>query len=242
MLLPGEINCIIIEDELPASTILEMYISKIPFLHLKGKFSSVIKAVPIIDTEKINLIFLDINLPGISGIHFARSLNSSIAIIFTTAYTDYAVEGFELDVIDYLLKPISFERFTKAINRFLKYHKHNITQIETADKIVEMPFVFVRSERRMVKIFLDEILYLEAQRNYLLIYVENEVHRVYHSIAEIEEKLPEASFIRVHRSFLISLTKVEAYTSSYIVIQKQHIPIGRLYSKVIQGILKTIVK
>ena len=144
MLLPNEINCIIIEDELPASIVLEMHISKIPFLHLEGKFSSVVKALPVINTEKINLVFLDINLPGISGNHFAKSLNSSIAIIFTTAYTEYAVESFELDVIDYLLKPISFERFTKAINRYLKYHKHSIRQIETADKIVEKPFVFVK--------------------------------------------------------------------------------------------------
>lgn len=242
MPLPDEINCIIIEDELPASIVLEMHISKIPFLHLEGKFSSVVKALPVINTEKINLVFLDINLPGISGIHFAKSLNSSIAIIFTTAYTEYAVESFELDVIDYLLKPISFERFTKAINRYLKYHKHSITQIETADKIVEKPFVFVKSERRMVKIFLDEILYVEAQRNYLLIYMENEVHRVYQSISEMEEKLPEGSFVRIHRSFLISLSKAKAYTSSYVVIQKQEIPIGRLYSTTVEGILKSIIR
>ena len=242
MPLPDEINCIIIEDELPASMVLEMHISKIAFLHLQAKFSSVAAALPLINTAKVNLIFLDINLPGISGNHFAKSLNSSLAVIFTTAYTEYAVESFELDAVDYLLKPISFERFTKAINRYLKYHKHSITQIETADKIIEKPFVFVKSERRMVKIFLDEILYLEAQRNYLSIYMENEVHKVYQSIAEMEDKLPEGSFVRIHRSFLISLSKVKAYTGSHVVIQKQEVPIGRLYGTAVKSILKSIIK
>lgn len=242
MPVPDEINCIIIEDELPASMVLEMHISKIPFLHLKGKFSSVAKALPIIAEEKINLIFLDINLPGISGTHFARSLHSSTAVIFTTAYAKHAVEGFELDAIDYLLKPISFERFTKAVNRYLKYHQQSVAQIEIADKIIEKPFVFVKSDRRMIKIFLDEILYLEAQRNYLLIHLENEVHRIYQSIPEIEEKLPEDSFVRIHRSFLISLRKVKAYTNSYVIIQKKEIPIGRLYRSAVENILKSIVR
>jgi DNA-binding LytR/AlgR family response regulator len=242
MPLSNEINCIIIEDELPASVVLEIHISKIPFLHLKGKFSTAVKALPVINAGKINLIFLDINLPGIPGVHFAKSLHSSVAVIFTTAYTEYAVESFELDAIDYLLKPISFERFTKAINRYLKYHNHSITQIGTPGKMMEKPFVFVKSERRMVKIFLDEILYLEAQRNYLLIYMENEVHRAYQSISQMEEKLPEGSFVRIHRSFLISISRVKAYTSSHVVIQQQEIPIGRLYSSAVEGILKSIIK
>lgn len=242
MLLPNEINCIIIEDELPASIVLEMHIAKIPFLRLVGKFSSVVKALPVINTEKLNLIFLDINLPGIPGNHFAKSLNSSIGIIFTTAYTEYAVESFDLGVIDYLLKPISFERFTKAVNRYLKYYKHSITQIKPLDKIVEKPFVFVKSERRMVKIFLDEILYVEAQRNYLLIYMEDEVYRIYKSISEMEEKLPVDLFLRIHRSFLISVNKVRAYTSSYVVIHKKEIPIGRLYSATVEAVLKSIIK
>lgn len=242
MLQDNNINCIIIEDELPATIVLEIHISKLPILNLVGKFSSTTMAMPVIHNQKIDLIFLDINLPGISGIDFANSLIPSPGIIFTTAYPEYAIEGFNLAAIDYLLKPISLERFTTAVNRYLNFNKHSKLFDDAPGVIHEKQFVFIKCERRMVKIFVDEILYLEAQRNYLLIYTEKEVYKAYQSISDMIEKLPEGMFIRTHRSFVISITNVEGYTCSHVLIKKKEIPIGRLYSKEAVGILKSMIE
>ncbi|MFD2245315.1 LytR/AlgR family response regulator transcription factor [Pontibacter ruber] len=232
-----DINCIIIEDESPAATVLQMHIARFPFLKLQGIFSSGTKALTVLNSEKIDLVFLDINLPGVPGNQFASTIKASTGIIFTTAYSDYAVQGFELNAVDYLLKPISLERFSKAINRYLTLYQRNSFVLPTVDKIDARPFIFVKCDRKTVKIFLDDILYLEAQRNCLLIYTESEVYRSYQAISEMEEKLPDTLFVRVHRSFIIALNKVKAYNSSYVVIRDKQIPIGRMYSSAILGIL-----
>jgi DNA-binding LytR/AlgR family response regulator len=236
MPIPSNINCIIIEDEPAAARILETYIAKIDFLQLQQKFSSVEKALPAIAHKKPDLIFLDINLPGISGIQFVQSSGSGTGIIFTTAYTEYAVESFELDVIDYLLKPISFERFTKAVNRYLKFHGENIAQLQPAGKMPAKPFIIVRADRQNIKILLEEIVYIEAQRNHLLIYSEKETLRIYQSISDMEEKLPEGLFVRVHRSFIVSADKIKGYTAGYLVAGTQKIPIGRMYARLAETI------
>jgi len=233
---PDEINCIIIEDEPAACRILEAHIARIPFLRLTGTFISIEKALPAIQATPPALIFLDINLPGISGIEFVQSSGTGTGIIFTTAYTEYAVESFELDVIDYLLKPISFERFTKAVNRYLKYYGKDSVLPEAGRKVVVQPFIMVRAERQNIKIMLHDILYLEAQRNHLLIYTRQETHRVYQSISDMEDKLPEGLFVRIHRSFIISVNKVKRYSSGYVSIGQQKIPIGRMYAGVMENI------
>lgn len=234
---PEDINCIVIEDESPAANVLQMHIARFPFLKLKGTFSSGSKAMAVLNSEKIDLAFLDINLPGVPGNQFASTIKASTSIIFTTAYAEFAVQGFELNAVDYLLKPISFERFSKSINRYLALYQNNSSVLPTVDKIDARPFVFIKCDRKMVKIFLDDILYLEAQRNCLLIYTESEVYRSYQAISEMEEKLPDTFFARVHRSFIIALDKVKAYNNSYVVIQDKQIPIGRMYSDAIQSIL-----
>ncbi|WP_242929073.1 LytR/AlgR family response regulator transcription factor [Pontibacter vulgaris] len=239
---PEDIKCIIIEDELPAASVLQMHIARFPFLKLKDTFSSCTKALSVLNSEKVDLIFLDINLPGVPGNQFASTIKATTGIIFTTAYSDYAVQGFELNAVDYLLKPISFERFSKAINRYLTLYQHNSSVLPAVDKVDARPFVFIKCDRKMVKIFLDDILYLEAQRNCLLIYTENEVYRSYQAISEMEEKLPDTLFVRMHRSFIIALDKVKAYNNSYVVIQDKQIPIGRMYSDVINSTLKANVK
>ena len=144
---PTRINCIIIEDELPASILLEMHIAKFDFLELKGKFMSTSNALNLLKTQKIDLLFLDINLPGKSGIEFAKSLPKDIGIIFTTANPQYAVEGFELEAIDYLLKPISFERFSKAIQKYCKIQKTNQEFEQLSQAETERPFIFVKCEK-----------------------------------------------------------------------------------------------
>lgn len=228
--MPEPIKCIVIEDEKPASDVLELYISRIEFLELKGCFSNVSQALPCLYSEHIGLIFLDINLPGINGINFVRTMHPSAGIIFTTAYTEYAVEGFELEAVDYLLKPISFDRFIKAVNKFLKTTATENRIIPQAQETPETPFIFVKCERRMTKIYLDEILYFEAQKNYVDIFTEREKLRTYLSISEMEDKIPEQIFLRVHRSFIVSLKKIIRFTNTTIEVGTAKIPIGRHYS------------
>jgi len=236
-----KITCIIIEDEAPAAEILESYIAKVDFMVLRKSFGNITQALPLLNAEEIDLIFLDINLPGISGLSFAKTLNNSAGVIFTTAFPDYAVEGFELDAIDYLLKPISFERFIKAINKFLKAKaiekriENNVIEKE------ERAFIVIKSDRRMVKIFLDDILYFEAQKNYLNIVTPIETYRTYQSISDMEEKIPAQLFLRVHRSFIVSLNKIIGYSGSSIEIsEKSKIPIGRQYKPSIFDIIKSL--
>ena len=235
------INCIIIEDELPASILLELHIAKFDFLNLKGKFSSVSGAHNILKTQKIDLIFLDINLPGKTGIEFARSVLPDIAVIFTTAYTEYAVEGFELEAVDYILKPISYERFAKAVNKYSKMKELNEI-VQHSKQETEKPFIFVKCERRMVKLFLDEIDYFESQGNYLLIYTDSDCFKTYLSISEMEDKLPEGLFCRIHRSFLVAVNKITSYNANKINIKNKQLPLGRLYHSAVSRILDSISK
>lgn len=234
------INCIIIEDELPASILLELHIAKFDFLDLKGKFTSVSNAQNILKSHKIDLIFLDINLPGKSGIEFARSLFSETAIIFTTAYTEYAVEGFELDAIDYILKPISLERFTKAISKYTKIRELNEVVLHSKNLEIARAFIFVKCERKMLKLFLDEIHYFESQGNYLLIYTATDCYKTYQSITEMEDKLPEGLFVRIHRSFVVALNKVTSYNANHISIQNKPLPIGRFYNSTVSHLLNSL--
>lgn len=239
----NKFNCIIIEDEQPAAELLELYVSNIDFLQLRGKFTNATQALNLINTDKIDLLFLDINLPRISGIDFIKSLSPAPSTIFTTAYSEYAVESFNIEAIDYLLKPIPFERFVKAVNRFLRLkNAKNEGIADVANNTSEKPFIFIKCEKKMVKLILDEILYFEAQKNYLLIHTENEVYRAHHSISEMEDKMPEDAFMRIHRSFIVSLDKIKSYTSNYVEINKNNIPIGRLFLQSTTGVLKNYFK
>lgn len=231
-------NCVIIEDEQPAASLIEMYIGNIAFLQLKGKFTSATQALQLLNSEKIDLLFLDINLPGISGINFIKSLNPAPAVIFTTAYPEYAVESFDLEAVDYLLKPISFERFIKAVNRFFKLKNAAAGLVPLAAEAKEKAFIFIKCDKKMVKIVLEEILYIEAQKNYLLIHTDAGVFRTWHSLSEMEERLPEQDFIRVHRSFIVALNKITSFTSNFVDIGENKIPIGRHYLFLTSTLLK----
>ncbi|RXM46335.1 LytTR family DNA-binding domain-containing protein [Flavobacterium sp. YO12] len=236
------INCIIIEDELPASILLELHIAKFDFLDLKGKFTSVSNAQNAIKSNKIDLIFLDINLPGKSGIEFAKSLPSETAVIFTTAYTEYAVEGFEIEAVDYILKPISLERFTKAISKYSKIRESNEIVLHSKSQETDRAFIFVKCERKMVKLFLDEIYYFESQGNYLLIYTLSGCYKTYQSITEMEDKLPEGLFLRIHRSFLAAIKKISGYNANHINIQNKQLPIGRFYNSAVSSLLNSLIQ
>lgn len=236
------ISCIIIEDELPASILLEMHIAKFDFLDLKGKFMSTRNALNLLKIQKIDLLFLDINLPGKSGIEFAKSLPKDIGIIFTTANPQHAVEGFELEAIDYLLKPISLERFSKAIYKYCKIQKTNQDFEQLAHTETERPFIFVKCERKTLKLYLHEIEHFESQGNYLLIHTENDCFKTHQSITEMIEKLPEGFFHRIHRSFLIPMQRVTQFNSRSVTIKSKVLPIGRLYASKTNELLQSILK
>lgn len=232
-----EINCIIIEDERPAIEILEHYIGRIEFLKLKGSYQDAVHSMPMVNAGSIDLIFVDINLPTMSGIDFIRNTNPSAGIIITTAHAEYAVKSYELEVVDYLVKPFSYERFLKAINRFLKLRRFDaVSTDQEAQK--ERGFIFVKANKRMVKVYLDDILYIEAQKNYLMIVTNTESLLSYQSITHMAERLPSDYFIRIHRSFIIGLNHVAAFTHSTVTIKKKEIPIGKNYIKEVFSVLE----
>ena len=222
------INCIIVDDEPVALDILESHLSKIDDVSILARCTSATDAFNIISRENVQLIFLDINMPEISGISFAKSINKNIQIIFTTAYREYALEGFNLHAVDYLLKPISFERLLDAINNYRKNHAEKETII-IPEK--ESEFIFIKIDRQMVKIDFNELLFIESYSDYLKIHLLTDTKITRETITAIEEKLPKSKFIRTHRSFIISIDKIESYTNEQLVIQQKSIPISRSFKE-----------
>ena len=235
-----KVRCLIVDDEELALDVIEEYISRIDYLHLEGRCKSAVEALSILNSKQIDLVFLDIQMPGLTGTQLLRNLSNPPAVIFTTAYSEFALEGFELEALDYLIKPIPFERFIKAVNRYfkLKKHQYQIPEKKEPDSS-EQPFIFVKSEKKMVKVFLHEIKYIESLRNYVSIYLENNQEVLtLNTISNIEEKLPEKSFLRIHRSFIIAINKIESYTSSNIELGGKQIPIGRNYKSMVMDVLE----
>lgn len=219
------IRCLAIDDEKLALDLLEDNIRKVPFLQMAGKVNSAMTAMEILQKEKIDLLFLDIQMPDISGIQFLRSLPEKPMVIFTTAFENYALEGFELDVIDYLLKPFSFERFLKAVNKAREYH----SLMEKTGNQPEPDFLFVKSDHRLVRVQFDEILYIESLKDYIKIYTGEKPVITLLSMKSIEEKLPVKEFLRVHRSFIVNVKKIEVIEKKHFLIMNHEIPIGDNY-------------
>jgi DNA-binding LytR/AlgR family response regulator len=233
------VKCLIVDDEELALDVLEAYIERIDYLHLVGRCKSAMEALTVLNSQSVDLLFLDIQMPGLTGIQFLRSLSNPPAVIFTTAYSEYALQGFELEALDYLIKPISFERFINSVNRYFKNKKQapQITQQPTSVSD-QQPFIFVKSEKRMVKVFLHHILYVESIRNYVHIYLNDGSEIVtLNTISNIEEKLPEMNFLRIHRSFIVAINKIDSYSSSNIEVNKQLLPIGRNYKSNVISLL-----
>lgn len=223
------ISCIIVDDEAIAREVIATHLAKSPNVNIVGSFGSAIEAFNCLLEHKIDLIFLDINMPEISGISFAKSINKDIKVIFTTAYRDYAVEGFELQAVDYLLKPISLERLLKAVNHYVELHE----QLETSEppKEAAIDFMFVRSERRMVQVGFDTICFVESYSDYIKIHRENDTVVTRQTISAIEAKLPADQFIRIHRSFIVAIKSIKSFTNEEIVVSNQSLSISRSYRK-----------
>jgi len=224
-----QISCLIVDDEAIAREIIETHLSKLKNIEVVSSCSNAFDAFKHINNRNIDLVFLDINMPEISGISFAKSINSDIKVIFTTAYRDYAVEGFELKAVDYLLKPISFERLKKALDTYFDIYG-NVTTPSSAIETVS-DFMFVRSDRKMIKIDYDSIFYIESLSDYLKIHLENETIVTRETISAIEAKLPKHLFLRIHRSYIISINCIQSFTNEYITINNQSLPISRSYKK-----------
>ena len=224
-------NCIIIEDEPLAVKVLADYISQVPFLNLQGKFKDAILAAEYLRDHKTDLIFLDIHLPRLKGMNFLRTLTDPPAVIITTAYHQYAVEGFELNVTDYLLKPFEFERFLTAVN---KVKSVQVKTLELKESEVTKNFTFLNVQKRKVKIYFDDILYIESQREYVKVVTAKKAYLTKMSTNEIETLLPSEQFKRIHRSFIISLNKIESYNAETVEINGISIPIGRGYKNVLE--------
>lgn len=225
------IPCIIVDDEPIAREILENHLRKIAIINVVATCKNAIEAFNAINSNKVDVIFLDINMPEISGLSFAKSINKNIKIIFTTAYREYAVDGFDLKAVDYLLKPISFERLLQAVNKFLD-ETISINSDENEELSNDKSdFIFVRSDRKMVKINFDDINYIESLGDYLKIHLPNKIIITRETITSIEVKLPKNDFLRIHRSFIISINKIESFTNESVDINKKAIPISRSYKK-----------
>jgi DNA-binding LytR/AlgR family response regulator len=233
-------KCIIIDDEPLAQQIIEDYIKMIPFLHLEKKCNSVFEALNIIQKTRIDLIFLDIHLPNVSGIEFISSLENRPMFIFTTAYSEHALEAFELSAVDYLLKPISFPRFLKAANKAhnLYVSSHSQDHVEAVDVIEsDQEYVLVKADYRSVKIELSQILYIEGLKDYVKIYLQNEEKPVItlNSLKRMSENLPAEKFLRVHKSFIINTNKIKSVTKNRIIIHDRWIPVGESYKSDFQN-------
>ncbi len=228
----SNIKCIIIEDEPLAAKVLSDYVLQVPFLDLQGTFKDAILAADWLRSNETELIFLDIHLPKLKGMPFLKTLTHPPAVIITTAYHQYAVEGFNLNVTDYLLKPFDFERFLNAV-----------TKVKTAQKEKQEPndkeikdFIFLNAERKRVKILFSEIVYIESQREYIKIVTIRREYISKMSTHEIEELLPGYLFKRIHRSFIVSVSKIESYTAEMVEVNGVSIPVGRGYRDILEDL------
>lgn len=226
-----KISCIIVDDEPMARKIVSTYIGKVPKLDLIKSCSNAMEAFETISNNEIDLIFLDINMPEITGLSLAKSINKNIKIIFTTAYREYAIDGFDLQAVDYLLKPISFDRFLQAVNKIFELKVSSSPVKSVVESASKNEFIFVRADRKMIKINFDEILYIESLSDYIKIHTLTNSIVTRETIINIEAKLPTTKFIRIHRSFIIAIPKISSYTNEFIEIQKKALPISRSYKE-----------
>ncbi len=231
------IRTIIIDDEPLALQLMEGYVEKTTGLKLIGRFDSPLDALDYLSQESVDLIFLDIQMPDLSGIEFTRALEKGPKIVFTTAYENYALEGFKLDVVDYLLKPFSYEEFLKAVNKVKRLIK--LEQLAHIKIEADNEFLFLKSEYKIRRINFNDILYIEGLKDYIKVYTLNEPRPILSltSLKLLESKLPASKFMRVHRSFIVNLTKIHTIERSRIIFGKTYIPISEQYKEKFQNYL-----
>lgn len=229
------LTCFIIDDEPLALALLESYVSKTPFLQLTGKFSSAVAAIDAVQDQGPDVLFLDIQMAELTGMEFARLVPEKTRIIFTTAFQQYALEGYKVNALDYLLKPFSYPEFLQAANKALHYHQLN--QMPPVQEVQKS--IFVKADYKLMRIDLDKILYIEGLKDYLKIYTEEQPQAIVSHITmkAMEEMLPSSRFLRVHRSFIVNQEKIKIVDRNRIVFGKVHIPISDSYKEAFQEFL-----
>ncbi len=231
------IRCLIVDDEPPAREIIRRYIEQVSTLQLAGECANAISAFTLLQQQAVDLVFLDIRMPQLNGNDFLKTLKNPPKVIFTTAYSEYALESYELDAIDYLMKPIPFDRFLRAVNKAYQHTSPKTDIHPVAEEKKNDPFVYFRADRKMVKVMLQDIIYIESMKDYVKVFTKSGTIITKQSISSVEAMLPERSFVRTHRSFIISLDKIKSFTSELIEIDKTEIPIGKLYRN---GVMKVL--
>ncbi|MDX2245379.1 MAG: LytTR family DNA-binding domain-containing protein [Bacteroidia bacterium] len=224
-------NCLIVDDEHLARKLLAAYIGKIPELQLAGECENAVQALSFLQKEKIDLMFLDIQMPDLTGVELLKTLKYKPLVVFVTAYAEYALEGYELDVIDYMLKPVAFERFVQAINKASEQRRLR-SQPEAEKQIEIVPgkdYFFVKVDYKLVKVRYDEILFVEGMREYVNIQTAQRRHIVYHSMKNMESLLPEGKFARIHKSYIVAMDKIRSLYGNVVEIGDKEIPIGKSY-------------
>ena len=233
-----KIRCLAVDDEPPALDVLKKYMSSVQSLELVGTCSDAVEALNFILQNPVDLIFLDIQMPQILGTDFLRTLKKPPKVIFTTAFRKFAVEGFELDAVDYLLKPISFERFLKAVNKVMDASLNGTLSTEGEQQKTNIDnYIYLRSDRKMIKVALSDILYIESIKDYIKVIAISGTVITKQSISSIEETLPKNMFIRIHRSFIVSINKIQSFSNELVWIGKAELPISRMYRHEVEKLL-----
>lgn len=232
-------KCLIVDDEPLARELIRGHVQKLENFEVVAECSDAMKALNVLREKQVDLIFMDIQLPQITGIEFLKTLKHAPKVIITTAYREYALEGFELDVVDYLLKPITFERFLKSVNKYYQMNQEDIQVVpgNSADKSVDEAFIYVKENKKVVKVYLSEIKYIEGLSEYVQVYTDKRKIITKTSMSQMEEKLPAENFLRIHKSFIISVNKIEAFTANTIEVQGKELPIGRSFKNAVLNML-----
>jgi DNA-binding LytR/AlgR family response regulator len=229
-------KCIIVDDEPLAIEIMESYVGKVEQLRLEGTFRNAVSAFTFLQQHQVDLIFLDIQMPKLSGIDFLKTLKNPPKVIFTTAFRDYALDGFELEVADYLLKPIPFDRFLKAVGKVL--HQPVPQSSSTSAKTDPNDnYVYFKVDKKMIKVRMSEILFIESIKDYVKVKTSDKEIVTQQKISYLEESLPKENFLRIHRSFIVNREKIDAYSATDMEVGKFHIPIGRNYKNDVMRLL-----
>jgi Response regulator of the LytR/AlgR family len=232
-----KLKCIIIDDEPIARKVLQEFIEQIDYLELIGQAENPVKAITLLKDHNIDIVFLDINMPKINGIDWLKNSKTSAGIIITTAYADYAIEAYELDVLDYLVKPIAFDRFLKACNKVKETIELKRVTQSNSKKIND--HFFIKCDNQLEKVFYNDLIYAEAMLNYVMLYTNSKKMMVYITIKSLEEQLPSDIFIKVHKSFIVNMNKIQSIEGNILDVGKQKITISQnLREKVINEIVK----
>jgi len=231
MLNSPTIRCLIVDDEPLARDVLRRYIDLMPTLVLCGECANAIETISFLQQQAVDLLFLDVHMPQLKGTELLKILTNPPKVILTTAHAEYALESYDLDIVDYLLKPIQFERFLKGVSKAFQLAKPSLAYgvAPAPDEGKKEAYIYLRADRKMVKVLLEDILYIESMKDYIKIFTRRGTVITKQSITAMEAMLPEQAFIRTHRSFIASVDKIKSFTTELIEIEKAEIPIGKLY-------------